>query len=127
MNQAVSYFSFTPSVLRRIRKLVARGMTGRAIAHNLGCSYESLRTICRRHDISLRREVPDLPETIDALQQLQTLRRSGPIRILHVAIGELPGRELEAEARRRGASTQALIAKLLELIVADNLFNAVLD
>ena len=117
-------FRFTPQVLKLIRRRVRDGVNGRGIAMELGCDYDSLRTICARHNISLKalREAPACER-----RQPAVMRRSGPARECSLPIPANTRRAIEAEAEARGVSFEILATKLLELVASDDLINAVID
>lgn len=102
-------FRFGSAVLKRIEGYVGAGLTGRQIALRLGCSYDSLRTVCARRRISLKQRAAD------------------PDAIVCVPISYGARKIIGREAERRGVSTTALMLKVIEVVAADGLWAAVLD
>lgn len=119
-------FRFSPRVLRRIRGCVADGMNGRQIAQRLGCDYDSLRTICGRHGISLRCD-PAVIEEAKTLPPIFALRRSGTRHVIEVPVGRLVAETYRREALLRGVSINALMGRIIELVATDQLIPAVID
>jgi transcriptional regulator with XRE-family HTH domain len=102
---------FTDEVLAQIPELVGQGLSRAEIAERLGCKRSSLQTVCSINGISLwhrdRRRVWDGPLTL-ALKP-QTLAR------------------LQKRAEASGISEAKLASRLLDLIVKEDLYDAVLD
>lgn len=118
-------FRFTPRTLRRIRHLAKIGLGGRAIARRLDCNYDSLRTICARHDVSLRSDHAAIENGVAA--PIATLRRSGALDLLEVPVGRLVAETYRREATRFGVSAEVLMSRILELAATDGLIPAILD
>jgi hypothetical protein len=95
---------FTPEVFTEISNLVARGFSAAEIADTIGCTLNSLRVTCSHHGISLRS------------QGRLAVKLSGDIAAL-----------FQREAEKHGISPATFAASLLETIVRDNLYNAVID
>jgi transcriptional regulator with XRE-family HTH domain len=102
---------FTDEVLAQIPELVGLGLSRAEIAERLGCKRSSLQTVCSINGISLwhrgRRRASDGPLTL-ALKP-QTLAR------------------LQKRAEACGISETKLASRLLDLIVKEDLYDAVLD
>jgi hypothetical protein len=98
-----------------IPKLVETGMSAVQIAQSLGVTPSTLMVQCSKRRISLRRGGP-------------LLKR----RPLHLGPVPLPLQDstmsdLRMFARKRGIDEAKLAARLLEIIVSENLYAAVLD
>jgi hypothetical protein len=142
----------TPAVIDQIELWVNDGFSAAAIAEKVGCTLGTLRVRCSQFGISLRRkkglvaavECPDAPAEypqggpsssggkraatpprmvtartdIDAADEEQHLviRMASPT--LHL---------LRSRAAQKGISDCALAGMLLEIIVRDDLYEAVLD
>jgi hypothetical protein len=102
---------FTDEALAQIPELVGQGLGRAEIAERLGCKRSSLQTVCSINGISLwhrdRRRALDGPLTL-ALKP-QTLAR------------------LQKRAEASGISETKLASRLLDLIVKEDLYDAVLD
>jgi len=107
----------TASVLEQIPTLVGQGLSAPEIALKIGCTEGTLRVTCSRSKISLRRK-GSTPKT---------RRVSSPhhatmiIQLPKMTIGLL-----RQQAIVKGIEATVLVAMLLELIVQDGLFDAVL-
>jgi hypothetical protein len=93
---------------------VARGFSAAEIADTIGCTLNSLRVKCSGHGISLRRSFKSAAERRP--QGRLAVKLSGDIAAL-----------LQREAENLGISTVKFAALLLETIVRDNLYDAVID
>jgi hypothetical protein len=105
---------FTPQVYLEISNLVAQGCCAAEIADKIGCKLTSLRVKCSQQGISLRRE-SKLPSENRPLGRL-TVKLSR-----HAAV------RLQQQAEKQKVSGAKLVAALLEAIVRDNLYEAVID
>jgi hypothetical protein len=107
---------FSPLVLREISTLVAQGLSAAEIAEKLGCSIGTLRVKCSQHGISLRRCDGSSPiaERIPHARIVIQLGRT-------IAIG------LQQKAQAQGTTGPRLAAALIEAIVHDHLYDAVID
>jgi hypothetical protein len=107
---------FSPLVLREISTLVAQGLSAAEIAEKLGCSIGTLRVKCSHHGISLRR--------CDGSS-------TRPGRIPHarivIQLGRTAAIGLQQRAQTQGTTGPRLAAALIEAIVQDNLYEAVID
>ena len=111
---------FTAAVLEQIPTLIERGISVGEIADRIGCTRGSLRVVCSKAKISLRRTDGD---------KLRLLSDSGrphhaaiPFKLPEMAMGKL-----RREAGKRGLAVATLASMLLEVIAQDNLYDAVLD
>jgi hypothetical protein len=105
---------FTPEVFTEISNLVARGFRAAEIADTIGCTLNSLRVTCSRHGISLRHSCKSAAEKRP--QGRFAVKLSGDKAAL-----------LQQEAEKLGISSAKFAALLLETIVRDNLYDAVID
>ena len=131
----------TPAVIDEIELWVNDGLSAAAIAEKVGCTLGTLRVRCSQFGVSLRRTkglvaavgCPDAPAEkraatpprmvtartdIDAADEEQHLviRMASPT--LHL---------LRSRAAQKGISDCALARMLLEIIIRDDLYEAVLD
>ena len=108
---------FSPLVLLQISKLVDRGLTAAEIAEEVGCTIGTLRVKCSQHGISLRRCFND-PAT--------NLRNKAYAQIV-IQLSRSIAVRLQQVARVQGITGSRLAAVLLEAVVQDNLYDAVID
>jgi hypothetical protein len=107
----------TASVLEGIPTFVEQGLSAPEIARKIGCTVGTLRVTCSRSKISLRRK-DSAPKT---------RRVSSPdhatmtIQLPKITVGLL-----RQQAIVKGIEATVLVAMLLEMIVQDGLFDAVL-
>ena len=110
----------TAAVLERIRPLVERGISPNEIASKIGCTLGTLRVVCSKAKISLRKGRSD-----------KRAPRPDSQRRDHAAISlnipEMAAGVLRREAGKRGLEAATLASMLLEMIAGDNLYDAVLD
>jgi hypothetical protein len=106
---------FTDEVLDSIPAKIEAGLCRKQIAQDIGVSVESLQVTCCRHGISLRRKgwVAKVRKSRNKHQRL-------------LIAAELIAR-LRERAERHGVTECHLVTRLLELIVEDDLFDAILD
>ena len=107
---------FSPLVLSQISQLVAQGLGAAEIAERIGCSLGTLRVKCSHHGISLRRCDGTRAESERKLHAriIIHLARAAAIRLQH-------------KAQSQGTTGPRLAAALLEAVVQDNLYDAVID
>jgi predicted HicB family RNase H-like nuclease len=105
---------FTPQVFVKILNLVDQGFSAAEIAEKVGCTLNSLRVKCSQQGICLRRRAKFGPG-ITRPERL-TVRISGNVAV-----------RLEQQAGKQGISGTKFAANLLEAIVRDNLYDAVID
>lgn len=103
---------FTIEVMRQIRTMLAMGKKGSEIATTLGCDYGSLRSACKRSGITLR--------------DLRARDVEGSIAIRITLPPEISD-GLRSEARIRGVGSDILAAEIIDAVVNDKLYSAVLD
>jgi len=102
-------FIFSPAVFSQVERLVAQGLSAAQIAERIGCKLGSLRVKCSQYGISLRHSKRPFPKRL---------------------IIPLPARvalSLQKQADKEGVSKVDLAIQLLEAIVRDNLYDAVID
>ena len=105
----------TKAVLASIPELVAYGLSRNEIAERLGCKLSTLKVRCSQERIRLPR------------------RRRGPRKLpakterIRVAISTDAVELLDSTADAKGMTANAFVSRLLELIVRDNLVNAIFD
>lgn len=100
---------FTIEVMTRVRAMLASGMTAKQIADSIGCDVDSLRSACHKRNISLRRH------------------RAQPTGLIRLDLPSSITDELRLEARRRGVTYDELAAEIIDAVVGDSLYAAVLD
>ena|SRR5258708_15796546 len=105
---------FTPQVFAQISSLVAQGVGAAEIADKIGCTLNSLRVKCSQEGICLRRQSERAPE--GGTQGRLTIKLSGDTAV-----------RLQRQAGKQGVSGAKFAVALLEAIVRDNLYNAVID
>ena len=98
----------TAAVLEQIPSLIERGISPDEIAARVGCTSGTLRVVCSKAKISLRKKKSDKP-TI-------------PVALPGAMIGMF-----QREAGKRGLAVEAFASMLLKVIAQDNLYDAVLD
>ena len=104
---------FSPLVFSQINDLVAQGLSAAEIAQRIGCKLGSLRVKCSQKGISLRRcNTPG--------------ERHFPKR-LKISLPESVALNLQQQADKKGLSPADLAFALLDAIVRDNLYDAVID
>jgi hypothetical protein len=106
---------FSADVVAKIRKLVGQGLKPEEIAHDLGCTLGTLRVKCSHHQISLRRHSAAAARSTAGHMRV-TIRVSGEV-----------ARRLVRQSREKGMSPPKFVARLIETIVQDNLYDAVID
>lgn len=108
---------FSPLVLLEISNLVAEGLSAVEIADKIGCSLGTLRVKCSRYGISLRRCWVDAgakPERKPHARIVINLSPNAAFR-------------LQQKAQTEGTTGPRLAAAVLEAVVQDNLYDAVID
>jgi hypothetical protein len=104
---------FTPQVFAQILSLVEQGLSAAEIAAQVGCTLNSLRVRCSQQGIRLRRAKAS-PKIAHPTRLTVRLSRNVGIR-------------LEQQASKQGLSATRFATNLLEAIVRDDLYNAVID
>jgi len=105
---------FSSEVLSQIAKFVEQGCSAAEIAEKLGCKLGSLRVKCSQHGISLRR-----------WQTNSRDKNSHATIMIHLRTSTAS--LLKRTAQRQGTTGPRLAAALLEAVVQDNLYDAVID
>jgi len=111
----------TDSVLAQIPRWTECGLGPNEIAQKIGCTVGTLRVLCSRYGISLRRP-------LRSGQQ----RHAGPTRDatptdLVLSLSDETRVGLQARAGSLGLSDVELVSVLIETIDRDDLYGAVLD
>jgi hypothetical protein len=104
---------FSPLVFSQISDFVAQGLSAAEIADRIGCKLGSLRVRCSQKQISLRRS--------NAPGQSHLPKR------LAIALPASVALDLQDQAVKKGVSQAELVLALLDAIVRDNLYDAVID
>ena len=107
---------FTPQVFSRISSLVDQGLGAPEIADTIGCNLGSLRVRCSQQGISLRRH-----------SRPRVASQSKPQGQLTICLRGSAAVHLYQQASKRGISASRFAVALLEAIVQDNLYDAVID
>ena len=107
---------FTPQVFSRISSLLDQGLGAPEIADQIGCKLGSLRVRCSQQGISLRRHSKFMLASERRPRGHLTIRLYGSAAL-----------RLQQQALKRGKSGSRFAAALLEAIVQDNLYDAVID
>jgi len=131
---------FTPHVVAQIRHLLDQGVNTAEIASKIGCTVGSLRVTCSRLAISLRRRnttprksnqrrtpARKPRELAPSLQQHSRKSRASQRTRVTLLLQHGIVDQLRKQSATKGVSHSTLAAKLIEAIVLDNLFEAVLD
>jgi len=101
---------FDQSVLNEIRQLVSEGVSAREIAMKIGTTIGSLRVICSRHGITLRRQ--------------RDLESRAPNEVLRIPTETFVAFQAAAKLRKR--PLKDLVSAVLDTVAKENLFEAVL-
>jgi hypothetical protein len=127
---------FTDAVLALIPKLVAQNMRPTEIAEYIGCTFGSLQVRCSAYKISLRtpdwrerrkrrlaaRKAPTItipPKPVSS-RQPSTLQSS-------LMVSRFAMSRLRQRAEATGMTEAELVTTLIEMIVQDDLYDAILD
>src|SRR6185503_11891598 len=102
----------TKAVLATIPELVASGLSRTEIAERLGCKLSTLKVRCSQERIRL----PRRPRV-----------RKLPAKTKRIAISTDAVAQFDSTADAYGMTANAFVSRLLELIVRDNLIDAILD
>ena len=105
---------FSPLVFSQIRSFVAQGLSATEIADRIGCKLGTLRVKCSQRGISLR-------------QGSATTSRSQFHKRLTISLPENVTLDLQKQADKEEVSEADLVLALLDAIVRDNLYDAVID
>jgi hypothetical protein len=99
---------FSDASFERIKAMVQENKSAEEIADAIGCTVSSLKVKCSQHRISLRR-----PGHRRAYK--------------HPSMTNFAHAKLRQKSKEMGITKTALMYALLEVIVRDNLYDAVLD
>jgi hypothetical protein len=102
--------AITKEMLASIPALLAEGLTKDQIAERFGVKRASLIVICSRNRVSLRRH-PRMPS----------------LRLTDAPLALCDRRALHDKAQKLGIADISLVTRLLNAIIRDDLFVAVLD
>ncbi len=102
-------FIFSPAVFSQVERFIAQGLSAAQIAERIGCKLGSLRVKCSQHGISLRHS-----------------KRAFPKRLM-ISLPERVALGLQKQADKEGMSKTELAIRLLDAIVRDNLYDAIID
>jgi len=133
----------TPAALRAIPAFLNRGLSSNEIATAIGITVGTLRVKCSQWGISLRRPKGKSERALKHRDECREENPSGKPDAKSSSIGraaalprsqpltlELPRRvmdELQKEASSRGIAKSKLLSMLLNVVVRDDLYAAVLD
>jgi hypothetical protein len=105
---------FSSATLSQIVDLVEQGRSPREIAAVVGCTLGTLRVKCSQAGISLRRYPAAVSE-----------RRS--LVIVNIKLSREDAQELRRQGQKKGLPETKLASMLIETVVEDDLYHAVLD
>ncbi len=108
---------FSPAILSQIRSMVAQGMSPAEIANEIGCTLGTLRVKCSMSGISLRRR---------RWNPSAAWNDNIPKR-LWFSLSDKIAVRFQQQAAERGMTVTKFAAELLETVVRDNLYDAVID
>jgi hypothetical protein len=124
----------TTAVLEQIPTLVDRGLDAPEISRMIGCTLGTLRATCSRSKISLRRKTPtqtgEWAERASAPRSVSLSTRrvsSDGHATMTLQLTEMTVDLLRQQAIGKGLAPSTLATMLLEMIVRDGLYDAVLD
>jgi hypothetical protein len=138
----------TADVISQLESWVNSGLSAAAIAERIGCTLGTLRVRCSQFGISLRRKRSPIPAATEfvglhlvpaespRLTPSAEKKPSTPSKELDAGDGKehivvamaLPTvHQLRSRAARKGISESTLAMILLETVVRDDLYDAVLD
>jgi hypothetical protein len=105
----------TKPVLASIPELVASGLSRDEIAERLGCKLSTLNVRCCQERIRLPSSRRGRPRKLPATKTKRITISTDALALF------------DSTADAKGMTANALVSRLLELIVRDNLINAILD
>jgi len=111
----------TAAVLKKIPTLIERGISPAEIAARLGCTTGTLRVLCSKAKISLRKRKSGEHRPSSDIR-LERIHHATPLNLPETVV-----RRLRQEAVKRGLSVATFTTMLLKMIVQDELYDAVLD
>jgi hypothetical protein len=113
----------TKEKLDSIPALIVDGLSNEQIAAQLGCTLGTLKVRCSKHGISLsRRPARTTPPPVP-----RPPPKAVPQTALQLQISRLSMLRLQKHANDKGLVATRLAAELLEMIITDDLYVAVLD
>src|SRR5947208_10873051 len=116
---------FTEEAIAKIAFLIDQGYTAEHIAEHVGCTLGSLRVRCSQFGISLRhRKTRKI--NLSRLDAPNAALRSDQHRRLKISLPHATADRLRRQAGLMRTSEATLAAALLEAIVQDDLYQAVL-
>ena len=121
----------TAAALQQIRILIDQGVAAREIAHKVGCTLGTLRVVCSKSKISLRRKNPTQngEQTVERVStpRLISFSISGVSTTMGLRLPKQTAELLRQQAAAKGLSASTLATTLLKVIAQDDLWDAVLD
>ena len=131
----------TPAALEQVARLVDRGLSTSEIAEAVGCTVGTLRVKCSQMGISLRRKSRNKAGSAATRASEQSRahvsnvhfsRRQAPASRRYqlsvaVSLPQTAVEHLHERAAAKRMSVTALASMLLEIIVRDGLYDAILD
>jgi hypothetical protein len=124
---------FTVAVTKLIAPWVREGASAAEIAQRIGCTVGSLRVRCSQLGISLKCPDRRSPNFNQALVRTPVQRPSIPITqpqaqgTIQVTMSQALIDQFRRSAGLRGLSSAALAKALVEVVIQDNLYDAILD
>jgi hypothetical protein len=111
----------TAAVLKTIPTLIGRGIRPDEVAARLGVTTGTLRVLCSKAKISLRKRQSGKQRTSSDIR-LERIHHAIPLNLPETVV-----RTLRQEAVKRRMSVATFTSMLLKMIVRDKLYDAVLD
>jgi hypothetical protein len=111
---------FTPEVLANIPQMVANGLSGDDIAVLIGASASSVKVMCSRHKISLRRPNKQRKQPAPPAPLPSNI-------LLKVKVDAQTLALITMRAELKGITINAVAEQLLQIVARDNLYDAVID
>ena len=117
----------TSATLDQIETWLNEGLCAAAIAEKIGCTLGTLRVRCSQYGISLRRKKSPGAAVGCSSHPASQTRGDLPTKLLRIHMAKPTVNNLRSRAAQKGISESTLAVVLLESIVRDDLFEAVLD
>ena len=120
---------FTRAVIKQIAPWVRDGADAAEIARRVGCTVGTLRVRGSQLGMSLKQrlEPRSSPRNQPSVAPADMINTQSTMARFQMSMAQPFMNQFEASARARGLSTAALAQVLLEVIVRDGLYEAVLD
>ena len=118
---------FTRAAIKQIAPWVRDGASPAEIAQRIGCTIGTLRVRCSQLGISLKRSKGRSPRSDQADVRRSWPAQTQPPACFQITLTPRCMDQLQQSARAKGVSMDALARALLEVIVKDRLYNAILD